>query len=64
MAVNTNQTVSRYLKDCGYQKSIIRDREFCKSKEVLEGMAKRLREGKGKRPNIAQSLTQEEEELL
>ena len=57
--------LGRYLKDCGYQKSIIRDREFCKSKEVLEGKAKRLREeGKGKRPNKARSLTQEEEELL
>jgi hypothetical protein len=51
--------LDRYLKDCGYQKSIIRDREFSKSKEVLERKAKRLREeGKGKRPNKARSLTQ------
>ncbi|CAB4028064.1 Hypothetical predicted protein [Paramuricea clavata] len=25
--------LDRYLKDCGYQKSIIPDREFCKSKK-------------------------------
>ena len=43
----------------------MRDTEFLPSRKVLEGKAKKLRElGMGKRPNKAQSLTEEEEELL
>ena len=51
------------LNDKGYKFSIIRDREFHSSKQVLEGKARQLRQsGVGKRPNKARSLTEEEEE--
>ena len=44
--------IDRYLADKGYKHSIIRDREFKSSKQVLEGKARLLRQqGKGKRPN-------------
>jgi hypothetical protein len=57
--------IDRYLKEHGYKHSIIRDREFCTSNQVLEGKARRLREeGKGKRQNKARSLSEEEEEVL
>ena len=57
--------IDRYLKEHGYKHSIIRDREFCTSKQVLEGKARRLREeGKGKRQNKARGLSEEEEEVL
>ena len=46
--------LDRHLKEHGYKQSIIRDREFFTSKQVLEGKARRLREeGKGKRQNKA-----------
>ncbi|XP_074606498.1 uncharacterized protein KIAA1958-like [Acropora palmata] len=55
----------RHLKDKQYPLSIVRDREFHSSKQVLEGKAKLLRQaGRGKRPNKARNLTKEEEELL
>ena len=55
----------RNLKDKGYKHSIIRDREFSSSKLVLEGKARLLRQdGRGKRPNKARQLTQQEEEVL
>ena len=57
--------LDRHLKEHGYKQSIIRDREFFTSKQVLEGKARRLREeGKGKRQNKARSLSKEEEEVL
>ena len=57
--------LDRHLKDHNYKASIIRDREFSVSKQVLEGKARRLREeGKGKRQNKARSLSKEEEEEL
>ena len=57
--------LDRYLKENGYKYSIIRDREFHQSKLVLEGKVKCLRQqGKGKRPNAANALTAEEEEML
>ena len=41
-----------YLADKEYKHSIIRDREFKSSKQVLEGKARLLRQqDKGKRPN-------------
>ena len=44
--------------------SIVKDREFHSSKQVLEGKAKLLRQaGGGKRPNKARNLTKEEEVL-
>ena len=57
--------LDRHLNEQGYKFSIIRDREFHSSKQVLEGKAKQLRQsGMGKRPNKARSLTEEEEQLL
>ena len=54
-----------FLKENGYKYSIIRDREFYQSKLVLKGKVKCLRQqGKGKRPNAANALTAEEEEML
>ncbi|KAL9978609.1 hypothetical protein ACROYT_G016145 [Oculina patagonica] len=57
--------LNRFLKEHGYKYSIIRDREFHQSKLVLERKVKCLRQqGKGKRPNAANALTTEEEEML
>ena len=58
--------LGRHLNDKGYKFSIIRDREFPSSKQVLEGKANRQlrRSGIRKRPNKARSLTEEEEEVL
>lgn len=57
-------SLDRHLKNKGYKLSIIRDREFSSSKQVLDGKAKQLRlAGRGKRPNKAQQLSEEEEEL-
>ena len=57
--------LDRHLRDKHYPLSIIKDLEFHSSKQVLEGKAKLLRQaGRGKRPNKARPLTQEEEELL
>nr|XP_058964826.1 uncharacterized protein KIAA1958-like [Pocillopora verrucosa] len=57
--------LDRYLKEHEYKYSIIRDREFHQSKLVLEGKVKCLRQqGKGKRPNAANTLTAEEEKML
>ena len=57
--------IDRYLTEKEYKQSIIRDREFKSSKQVLEGKARPLRQqGKGKRPNKARSLTTTEENEL
>ena len=57
--------LDRHLNEKGYKFSIIRDREFHTSKQVLQGKARHLRQsGMGKRPNKARSLTEEEEEVL
>ena len=57
--------LDRHLRNKSYPKSIMRDTEFLSSRKVLEGKARKLRElGMGKRPNKAQSLTKEEEEIL
>lgn len=57
--------LDRHLNEKGYKFSIIKDREFHSSKQVLEGKARQLRQsGMGKRPNKARSLTREEEEVL
>ena len=58
-------SLDRHLRDKGYNFSIVRDRAFISSKQVLEGKAKILREsGKGKRPNKARQVSKEEEEEL
>ena len=57
--------LDRHLKNKNYSCSIIRDREFYNSKQILEGKARQLREnGRGKRPNAAKPLTLQEEEML
>lgn len=57
--------IDRYLAEKEYKYSIIRDREFKSSKQVLEGKARLLRQqGKGKRPKKARSLTTTEENEL
>lgn len=58
-------SIDRFLKESGYPYSILNDRAFWDSRSVLEGKARFLREeGKGNRPNRADSLTPEEEEVL
>ena len=57
--------IDRYLTEKEYKHSIIRDREFKSSKQVLEGKARLLRQQcKVKRPNKARSLTTTEENEL
>jgi hypothetical protein len=53
--------LDRFLRGKGYPKSILKDNEFLNSRKVLEGKAKNLwRDGFGKQPNRAKSLTEEE----
>ena len=56
--------LDRYLREnCAF--SILKDKEFAKSRKVLNGKAIDLQnKGKGKRPNRADFITAEEEELL
>ena len=55
----------RHLKNKSYSHSIVRDREFSSSKQVLDGKAKQLRlAGREKRPNKARQVSEEEEEIL
>ena len=57
--------LDRHLKEKQYPLSIVKDREFHSSKQVLEGKAKLRRQaGRGKRPNKARNLTKEEDEVL
>ena len=57
--------LDRHLKNKGCTLSIVHDREFSSSKEVLEDKAKQLRlAGRGKRPNKARQVSEEEEEIL
>ena len=58
-------SLDRSLKNKGYSLSIFRDREFSSSKQVLNEKAKQLRlAGRGKRPNKARQLSEEEEEIF
>ena len=52
-----------HLKNKGCTLSIVRDREFSSSKLVLEDKAKQLA-GRGKRPNKARQVSEEEEEVI
>ena len=57
--------LDRHLREKQYPLSIVKDRKFHPSKQVLEGKAKLLRQaGRGKRPNKARNLTKVEEEVL
>ena len=54
-------SIDRFLREKGYTKSILRDNEFLNFKKVVEGKARSLRrDGLGKQPNKAKSLTEEE----
>ena len=58
-------SLDRHLKNKGCTLSIVRDREFSSSKEVLEDKAKQLRlAGRGKRANKARQVSEEKEEIL
>ena len=59
-------SLDRHLRKEGCTLSIVRDREFSSSKEMLEDKAKQLRlAGRGeKRPNKARQVSEEEEEFL
>ena len=58
--------LERCLKDNGYEISILRDREFRKSQDILNAKAINFlrQQGKGKRPNKAQAMTLAEERAL
>ena len=58
-------SLDRFLREKGKHFSIQRDREFEKSRKVLNGKAIELREnGKGNRPHRAHALADKEVELL
>ena len=58
-------SLDRHLKNKGYSLSIVHDREFSSSKQVVDRKAKQLRlAGHGKCPNKARQLSEEEEEIL
>jgi len=55
----------RQLKNKGCSLSIVRDKGFSSSKQVLHGKAKQLRlAGRRKRPSKARQLSENEEEIL
>ena len=57
--------LDRYLTDQGYTSRILRDKEFVKSRKVLNGKAIELHEmGKGKRPMKADAINEDEEDHL
>ena len=57
--------LDRSFRSSGCKYSIVKDKEFAESREVLNGKAIELREqGKGKRKNKADAVTDEEEELM
>ena len=58
-------SLNRYLLDRSYNRNILKDTEFVKSRNILEGKARNLRkEGKGKRPNASTFITEKEENIL
>ena len=58
-------SLDRHLKNKGSTLSILRDREFSSYKEVLQDKAKQLRLAvRGKHPNKARQVSEEEEEIL
>ena len=55
----------RCLRENGYEKSIVLDREFATSRSVLAAKRKELKaKGKGNRPNAVEPLTATDELLL
>jgi len=56
---------NRYLKECKYSVSIIKDIVFDQATKCLEARSKQLKnEGKGNKPNAAEALTDVEENVL
>ena len=57
--------LDRHFRNIGHECRIIKDKEFAKCRQVLNGKAIELREmGKGKRKNEADIITEEEEEIM
>ena len=57
--------IDRYLREKEYGVSIVKGEAFRKSQDVLEGVARQLRKkGKGKVPNRARSLSNDEVAIL
>lgn len=57
--------LNRHLREQNYSHSILNDKDFQKSRKVLNGKAIELQEeGKGKRPRKADPLTENDEEQL
>ena len=58
-------SLHRYIVESGSKINILKDINFIRSRNILEGKARNLRkEGKGKRPNASTFLTESEESLL
>jgi len=56
---------NRYLKECKYSVSIIKDIVFDQATKCLEARSKQLKnEGKGNKPKAAEALTDVEENVL
>ena len=57
--------LDRHFRNAGHEFRIIKDKEFAECRQVLNGKAIELREqGKGKRKNKADIVTEEEEEIM
>ena len=64
-ALKCNGIAWQTLKEQRLHPVHLREREFSSSKQVLEGKAKQFRlAGRGKRPNKARQVSEEEEEIL
>ena len=57
--------IDRFLQDSGYPVSIIRDKEFQRSRKCLAAKRVELKkQGKGNKPNAAEVITEEEEKIM
>ena len=59
------RSIQRRLKELKVSFNILKDEEFCRSREVLAAKRKNLvKQGRGNKPNTCRELTNEEEEKL
>ena len=59
------RSIQRRLKELKLSLNILKDEEFCRSREVLAAKRKNLvKQGRGNKPNACRELTSEEEEKL
>ena len=59
------RSIQRRLKELKLSFNILKDEEFCRSREVLAAKRKNLvKQGRGNKPNTCHELTSEEEEKL